>query len=135
LLVGRGQGRLVFTFLASHLVFLSSTAPEWRIFNRQLVQLRSLYPLLEIVQTQMRHDLGRRDIVAYPYRSCSMHTQINEILHPVVQLVGPVPYEPYLLNAEPDDNGDCPWCGKQLSRYGFQDRKTAWPTLQRTAMR
>lgn len=117
ILIGRAQGELVFTLLASHLITPTNTPWAVPFLKADGMAAKNPLPLSEIIESQLRYDPTRLSIISHLYGICSSYTNITDSLWPFVEATEMVPYEPYYMDAEPDPYGGCRWCDKRLPRY------------------
>ncbi|KAF1840107.1 uncharacterized protein K460DRAFT_202525 [Cucurbitaria berberidis CBS 394.84] len=113
LLIGRGQGQTVSRLLGPQLD-LRNLCRDTKTFATGSSILKDPFPLPSIVQIQLRYDVTRLMIISCLYEiSCNT---IPDILRPFIKAAESVAYEPYYLDAEPDAQGACRWCGIRLPR-------------------
>ncbi|KAF2000210.1 hypothetical protein P154DRAFT_576229 [Amniculicola lignicola CBS 123094] len=117
ILIGRGQGELVYDLLGNQLLSLTNTPWNISFINDGNCELRPAMPLVDEMQAQLRYDPSRLDIISYLFGACNYLINLPDILWPFVEASNAVPYELYFQDAEPNETGGCPWCCKRHPRY------------------
>ncbi|KAF1978986.1 hypothetical protein BU23DRAFT_191971 [Bimuria novae-zelandiae CBS 107.79] len=107
--------KAVFELLSS---YLQAGIMPWdpRAFKADFGVLQKQYCLSKVVEAQLRFDITRSSLIAYLYDPCGLSSRLQDILRVFIETASPVAIEPYYLGAEPDEHGNCPWCGVYLSR-------------------
>jgi hypothetical protein len=115
LLVGRGQARAISELFDSALEFVSITSTASAVGYSSHSSRYREQPLSDLLKIQLRYDPTRSGIILHLYEG-SPGIQFPDILWPFVDAAAVAAPEPYYLEAYPDAEGRCSWCGTQLAR-------------------
>jgi hypothetical protein len=95
---------------------IPAAVPMYNAGDDVQAKLRLYESLSEVVRIQLRYDSTRFRIISYLYGLEHANNQIPEIIWPFVDAADITAPEPYYLDAVPDAEGRCMWCGLHLSR-------------------
>jgi hypothetical protein len=110
--VGRGQGHIVSKLFGQTLQFNKAEASY---LTGPIKIERTQHSIPELVQVQLRYDIIRANIISCLFGEWSHYGQLNALQAFIKSAIPSAP-EPYFLDAMPDPDGRCPWCGFQLAR-------------------
>ena len=115
LLIGRGQGKLAFELLG-HCIHHGNIPCDLQAFGDGIGILENYHPLQKVVEAQLRFDIVRAALISSLYNRRNLYRPIEDVLEPFVEAASIVGSEIYYPGAEPDEHGNCPWCGARPSR-------------------